>query len=209
MFSLQTIFGKGDKFYSLLEASAEAALDSTRALYQMVSTRDKAPSLEHFKLARQKEREISDAISRELVNTFVTALEREDIEALGGALYRIPKTVEKFADRYSLAVDKVSSIDFSARAKMLEQAATVVLEMVRSLRHGMRLEPMKEMSDRLRAIESEADRLMLETYRELYAGKYEATQMFLVRDFFEILEKAIDRCREAGVVVYQIVLKNS
>jgi hypothetical protein len=29
-----------------------------------------------------------------------------------------------------------------------------------------------------------------------------------VRDFYEILEKAIDRCREAGVVIYQIVLKN-
>jgi len=27
--------------------------------------------------------------------------------------------------------------------------------------------------------------------------------------FFEILEKAIDRCREAGVVAYEIVLKNS
>ena len=26
---------------------------------------------------------------------------------------------------------------------------------------------------------------------------------------FEILEKAIDRCQEAGAVVYQIVLKNS
>ena len=63
--------------------------------------------------------------------------------------------------------------------------------------------------NRQRAIESEADRLMLETYRDLYGGKYEATQMFLVRDFFEILEKAIDRCREAGVVVYQVVLKNS
>ena len=31
----------------------------------------------------------------------------------------------------------------------------------------------------------------------------------LLKEFFEILEKAIDRCREAGVVAYQIVLKNS
>lgn len=33
--------------------------------------------------------------------------------------------------------------------------------------------------------------------------------MFLLKEFFEIPEKAIDRCREAGVVAYQIVLKNS
>jgi hypothetical protein len=28
-------------------------------------------------------------------------------------------------------------------------------------------------------------------------------------DLFEILEKAIDRCRDAGNVVYHIALKNS
>ena len=37
----------------------------------------------------------------------------------------------------------------------------------------------------------------------------DAADMFLLNGFFEILEKAIDRCREAGVVAYQIVLKNS
>ena len=209
MFSLQTIFGKGDKFFSLLEASAEAALQSTKALHALVSANAATPNLEQFKLARQKEREIANAISRELVETFVTALEREDIEALGSALYRIPKVVEKFADRYALAGDKVTTIDFAPRAAMLEEAASVVLEMVRQLRKNMQLEPMRKLSDRLRAIEIEADRLMLETYRDVYAGKFDPLQMMIVRDFFEILEKAIDRCREAGVVVYQIVLKNS
>ena len=33
--------------------------------------------------------------------------------------------------------------------------------------------------------------------------------MFLLKEFFEILEKAIDRCREAGVVAYSIALQNS
>ncbi len=209
MFSLQTIFGKGDKFFSLLEASAQAALDSTKALVDMVSIDEKQPSLDEFKLARAREREIADAIRSELVETFVTALEREDIEALGNALYRIPKTVEKFADRYAFARENVRMIDFAPRAKMLQEAAGVVLEMVRQLRKGIRLEPMKALSDKLRAIEMEADRLMLEVYRDLYAGKYDPVQMMVVRDFFEILEKAIDRCREAGIVVYQIVLKNS
>ena len=209
MFSLQTIFGKGDKFFSLLEQSAEAALQSTKALHVLVAAPAKSGSLDEFKLARQRERDISNAISKELVETFVTALEREDIEALGSALYRIPKTVEKFADRYALALDKVGSIDFAPRARMLEEAASVVLEMVRLLRQGMKLEPMRALNEKLRAIESEADRLMLETYREVYAGKYDPLQMLIVRDFFEILEKAIDRCREAGVVTYQIVLKNS
>jgi PiT family inorganic phosphate transporter len=38
MFSLQTIFGKGDKFYGLLEASAESARSSARELIELLRT---------------------------------------------------------------------------------------------------------------------------------------------------------------------------
>ena len=91
---------------------------------------------------------------------------------------------------------------------MLEEAAAVVVDMVRLL-PKMNLEQMKALSDKLRALENEADRLMLELYRDIYSGKLDPLQMFLLKEFFEILEKAIDRCREAGVVTYEIVLKNS
>ena len=208
MFSLQTIFGQGMQFYTLLEDAAEAAHDAATALHAMLRDADRQPALDAFKLARLREREASDKISQELVDSFITPIEREDIEALGSALYKIPKQIEKFADRYSLATMHLEHIDFAPRAAMLEQAASVVVDMVRQLRH-MKLEPMKQLNDRLRSIENEADRLMLELYRDIYSGKLDPLQMFLLKEFFEILEKAIDRCREAGVVAFGIVLKNS
>jgi len=208
MFSLQTIFGQGNQFYTLLEEAAVAAHDSTKALHSMLRDTSSQPALDAFKLARQRERATADKISHELVNSFITPIEREDIEALASALYKIPKQVEKFADRYSLALQHLGGIDFAPRAAMLEQAAGVVVQMVRQLK-PMKLEPMKDLNDKLRALESEADRLMLELYRDIYSGKLDHLQMFLLKEFFEILEKAIDRCREAGVVAYEIVLKNS
>ncbi|SJZ74564.1 DUF47 domain-containing protein [Novilysobacter spongiicola] len=208
MFSLQTMFGQGNQFYALLEEAAVAAHDSTRALHEMLKGSERQPALDAFRLARQRERDASAQISQELVDSFITPIEREDIEALGSALYKIPKQVEKFADRYSLAIQHLEHIDFAPRAAMLEQASSVVVEMVRLLPR-MKLEPMKALSDKLRALENEADRLMLELYRDIYSGKLDPLQMFLLKEFFEILEKAIDRCREAGVVAYEIVLKNS
>ena len=208
MFSLQTIFGSGQQFYTLLDDSAQAAYDSTKALHIMMKSADRQPALDAFKLARQRERAASDKIGKALVDSFITPIEREDIEALGSALYKIPKQVEKFADRYSLATRHLEHIDFAPRAAMLEQASAVVVKMVKTLR-SMKLEPMKALNDELRALENEADRLMLELYRDIYSGQLEPLQMFLLKEFFEILEKAIDRCREAGVVAYEIVLKNS
>ena len=208
MFSLQTMFGQGNQFYTLLEDAAVAAHDSTKALHVMLREAERQPLLDAFKLARQRERDASDKISQALVDSFITPIEREDIEALGSALYKIPKQVEKFADRYSLATQHLEHIDFAPRAAMLEEAASVVVEMVRQLRK-MNLDKMTGLNEKLRALENEADRLMLELYRDIYSGRLDNLQMFLLKEFFEILEKAIDRCREAGVVAYQIVLKNS
>ena len=208
MFSLQTIFGSGQQFYLLLDEAAQAAHDSTKALHSMMKASDRQPALDAFKLARLRERAASDKISHALVDSFITPIEREDIEALGSALYKIPKQVEKFADRYSLAIKHLEGIDFAPRAAMLEQAASVVVDMVHELQK-MNIDRMTALNEKLRSLENEADRLMLELYRDIYSGRLDNLQMFLLKEFFEILEKAIDRCREAGVVAYQIVLKNS
>jgi len=208
MFSLQTIFGSGKQFYTLLDEAAVAASDAAKALHSMLREADRQPALDAFKLARLRERAASDKISQALVDSFMTPIEREDIEALGSALYKIPKQIEKFADRYSLATTHLEHIDFAPRAAMLEQAAGVVVEMVADLRH-MNLDRMTALNEKLRSLENEADRLMLELYRDIYSGRLDNLQMFQLKEFFEILEKAIDRCREAGVVAYQIVLKNS
>lgn len=209
MFSLQTIFGKGDKFYGLLEASAAAARESTRALVELLQAPSGQRSLDKFKLARQLEKDLSAKISHELVNTFVTALEPEDIEALNNVLYKIPKTVEKFAERYIIAAERIGDVDFVSRAIMLEKSCEVIEQMVGLLRKGINMEATKGLNDKMQAIEAEADRLILEMYRDSYTRETDPMRYLILKDMFEILEKAIDRCRDAGNVIYQIVLKNS
>ena len=59
--------------------------------------------LDDLVLARRKEKKISEQISTELVRTFITGLEREDIESLAHGLSRIPKTAEKLAERLVMA----------------------------------------------------------------------------------------------------------
>jgi uncharacterized protein Yka (UPF0111/DUF47 family) len=209
MFSLQTIFGKGDKFYGLLEQSAEAAHESAKALHELVTRTDHAPVMAAFAAARQREKALAGKISEELVNTFVTALDREDIEALNSALYKIPKTIEKFAERYEIVAGRVTDVDFAARAQVLEQAAAVVSQMIGELRRGLRIDPVKKLQDRLQTLESEGDRMLLSPYRTLYVDGGDAMRAMLAKDLFELLEKAIDKCRDVGNTVYSIVLKNS
>jgi uncharacterized protein Yka (UPF0111/DUF47 family) len=81
--------------------------------------------------------------------------------------------------------------------------------MVRQLRKGTDIRTAREMNAKLQTIEGEADDLELELLRDLYQGNYDARHIIFLRDLYELLEKVIDRCRDAGNVVLQTVLKYS
>ena len=92
----------------------------------MQSPRD-TKKFDDLVFARRKEKKISEQISEELVQTFVTGLEREDIEALARGLYKIPKSAEKLAERFMMAGKHVEGIDFSKQAEMMEKATAASL----------------------------------------------------------------------------------
>jgi hypothetical protein len=209
MFSLQKILGKEDKFFTLLEASAEEARNSVRTLRKYLASPESLKTLDEFILTRRKDKAITTQISEALCTTFVTTLEREDIEALSNALYKIPKTVEKIAERIMLGPQYVESIDLSRQMGLLENATDMVVTMIKELRRGVNLERIRTHNDQLQAIEGDADNALLDKLKELYASQGNAIRVVFLKDIFELLEKVADRCRDAGNVINHIVLKNS
>src|SRR5581483_2624160 len=132
MFSLQRLLGKEDMFFDLLEASAQEARNSVQSLVRLSKALDQPVELEEFARARRKDKEITAQIRNAVYTTFVTALEREDIEALCNALYRIPKTVEKFSERLLLAPKHARGVDFARQVNLLDQGTDGVVQMVKS-----------------------------------------------------------------------------
>ncbi len=206
---LRKLLGYDDKFFDLLEASAEEAQSSVQLLVDMLKKANGMPTLDQFILTRRKDKQITEEISEQLCKTFVTPLEREDIEALSIVLYKIPKTVEKFSQKFVLCYKHIAHFDFSRQADIMEQATATVTEMVRTLRERPHLERVKEQNNRLQFLEKGADKLMMSLIKDLYSGKHEALKVIIVMDLYETLERIIDRCRDAGNVIFQIVLKYS
>ena len=209
MFSLQQFFGKGDKFHELLEAAAKETHESVLLVIEVMKSPRDTKKFDDLVLTRRKEKKISEQISEELVKTFVTGLEREDIEALARGLYRIPKSAEKLAERFMMAGKHVEGVDFSKEAELMEKATEAVHAMIKQLHAMEDLEKIKGLNDKLQYVEGEADKHMNDLLRELYSGKYDALRAIVIRDIYELIEKVVDRCRDVGNVVLHIVLKNS
>jgi uncharacterized protein len=209
MFSLQKLMGKDDKFFRLLEASADEAHHSVQSLAALLKTPAEKRSLDAFIDARRKDKRITQELTENLMKTFVTPLDREDIEALSTALYKIPKTMEKFCERLMAGGTTVQGDDFSNQAVMLEKATQTVVSLVKELRHGVHLDRVKVQNDQLQAIEGEADKLMLDLLRALYNGNRNPLAVIVLKDLYELLEKVFDRCRDVGNIVFHIVLKHT
>ena len=212
MFSIRKFLGHDEKFFDLLEASAQQADSSVHHLVDLLAKLEhhEAPeSLEDFVHSRRKDKEITQELTEQLCKTFITPLEREDIQALAAALYKIPKTVEKIGERILIFPGDLHGRSFTKHLELLDQAAETVLAMVKQLRKGTDAATAREKNTRLQIIEGDADKLELELLHELYHGNYEAKQIVFLRDLYDLLEKVIDRCRDAGNIILQVVLKYS
>jgi uncharacterized protein len=211
MFSLQKILGREEKFFDLLEKAADEAHTSAKVLLDMLRTREQGHALDDFAVSKSKEKRINQEISELLCSTFITPLEREDIEAISMALYRIPKTLEKFGERFLIAPQLMQGVEFNRQADLIEQATKTVLDMVRVLKHKADLERIRDLNDKLQLLENEADEEIHRLLRKLYAeaDSMPVAKVLLLNDLYEMLERVIDRCRDVGKSIFQVVLKNN
>ncbi|MBV9009859.1 MAG: DUF47 family protein, partial [Verrucomicrobia bacterium] len=139
MFSIGKILGHDERFFDLLEASAQQADSSIHHLIDLLANLEKGDSasdLAVFAESRREDKRITQQLTEELSKTFITPLEREDIQALASALYKIPKTVEKIGERMLICPEDLHGRGFRRQVQLLDRAAEVVLKMVKQLRKG-------------------------------------------------------------------------
>jgi len=211
MFSLQKFFCRDGKFFDLLDNLALSSTSSVKYLSEALLNPESLQNPDQFVQARRKSKALNDEISNQLCISFVTPLEREDIEALATALTKIAKSADKFVQHYLICRQSVCHEDFTRQAQLLEKSASTLLEMVKMLRNKPDVEKISEMNSQLRFFEGEADKILLTLLKDLYtqADTKGIVTVLVMKDLHGILEKLLDRFRDAGNIVFRTVLKYS
>jgi len=209
MVPLQKLLGKEDRFFELFEATAGQVCESVQALRAFFEKPGPSGSLDEFANIRRKNKSITAQINELLCTGFVTALEVEDIEALSNSIYKVPKTCEKIAERVQLAPQHLEGIDLSRQIALLEQATSILADMIRELRKGLTRARVTALNEKLQAVEGEADKTINELLRGIYNATDTPGRVLYLKDIYELLEKVTDRCRDAGNIVLRIVLKGA
>src|SRR5213593_3223704 len=187
MFSLQKALGREDRFFDLLEAGATEAQASAQALTKFFQAPGAARSLETIAQSRRKEKQINAEIVESLATQVMTMFEREDVEALAKALYKIPKTVEKIGERMLLAPDLLQGVDLSKPVAMLEKATNILLLMIRDLRQAASIDTVRRLNAELQHIEGEVDQIMTQLSGGLYRIQGDVGRALFLKDLYDLL----------------------
>ena len=207
MFSVQRLLGRDDEFCALLEASAREGVRSIECLKEVLSNSFGGPALKCFAEARRTDKVITTEIAELLVSALVTSFDRHDIEALANALYKVPKTVEKFAERYLVSYERVREFDFTRQIVLMEEAVKSVLEIVQAFRACAGAAEIKRLDSRIQRLENEADDVIVPMLEKIYEMKGRDVRPIILKDLIELNEKVVDRCRDASGLIVRVVLK--
>lgn len=207
---LKLLKPREDVFFELLRDMAGHAYDSGHYLKTFIdSTDDIEMDKAHAALedCRAKAKATSVEITNRLYQTFITPLDREDIEDLASALYKIPKKIEKVHARISQHHMRHS--DFTKQANLIVKEAEAMKALVEELtsKRG-RGQVMKQVAV-LRDLEHEGDRILSELMGKLFAEENDIKSLILHKDLYDVLEKVIDYYRDVASIAVQIVLKHN
>jgi hypothetical protein len=195
----------GDRFYDLLEASAEEAGHSVRLLAGFLKVR--SDSTEDLAAVRRKSEQIAAEIGSTLARTIMAGLQRDDIQGLSRVLRTIPERVEKLAGRHLLARDRLADLDFSPPVEPLGTAVETLDAMVHQLRAFANLETTQPLNSRLQDAADRAETLLEGVVREVYRRQDDPLKLVIVKDLADQIQSIIDACRDAGNLVLRVVLK--
>lgn len=208
---LGNLLPKEEKFYRfLLELSAQG-LESARQFKSFIKSRDaagrKTASAKMISCKAEAKKTLAN-VTRELCLTFVTPFDREDIQNLASELYKIPKTIDKA--REYLELHNVEHIDeLSEQIGVILREAEGMESMVQALIQGGKIKHVLEQATLLDDLENKGDAILSDLLFKLLRDTSDVKQLILRKDIYDLLERVIDRYRDAAGIALQIALKHS
>ena len=197
----------GSEIIGSLESQAEVLIKSVNTLVELMNDYGKLPEL--AKRIEDLEHE-GDSITHNIYvlidKTFVTPLDKEDISNLTGEIDQIVDYTDRFIGTLILFEIKAPTTYMIELAKMLLSSSQEVYFLVKKLRGFKNSKELIEHCQNISKYEHEADVIFRTAIAELFKT-HDAIDIIKMKEVYEILEGAHDRCADVSDVFEDIALK--
>jgi predicted phosphate transport protein (TIGR00153 family) len=150
--------------------------------------------------------QITHSIIKQVNQTFITPIDREDIYSLATGLDDVMDRMDEAADLILLYEVEGLPKEFAKQVAVLQRCAELTAAAM------PRLGTRKDLADywtEINRLESAGDKQYRRILAKLFDGRYEALEVIKLKDIISAMEAAIDGFEVVAHTVEQIVVKES
>jgi predicted phosphate transport protein (TIGR00153 family) len=202
------LFPKDEKFFELFRRDASNLKQGVEALQDLVNhygdidkKYQKIKAIEH-----QGDILTHDIITR-LRGTFITPLEREDIHALASGLDDVLDCIEGVASRLNFYKIGSPSPEMKKLVGIISQAVSQIYE---AISHLEKLGHVHTFCNEVNKLEYQADIIGQQAIADLFENTQrveDLKELIKLKEIYERLERAADRCEDVANVIEGITVK--
>jgi len=196
-------------FFDMLEEQADIVLEGAESLLDMVKNfnnvaekRDRIKDIEH------KGDEMVHTIAEALTRTFVTPIDQEDISKLTSRLDDILDYIEAASHRLWSYEIKSIPPDMVKLTEVILTSSREVNHAVKDLRNFKKKNEILKHCIEINRLENTGDDITHVAVAELFK-KHDAVSIMKLKEIYEYLEEATDKCEDAADVIKDVFMKNS
>lgn len=196
-------------FFNMLENESTNVLDGAKAFLDMLK------NYENIKEKQQKIKDIEHQgddfvheIFEELNKTFITPIDHEDISALASAFDDVLDHIDGTATRLVLYEIKKPEENLIKLAEVLVKQTTELNNALSGLRNIKNPKEIEKKCIEVNRLENIADDIYKSSVAQLFKQR-DAIEIMKLKEVYERLEFATDKCEDAANVISDIVVKSS
>ena len=196
-------------FFVFFQDSADICKKSAE-LYNRLMSSGFSDEIKNIALSNKKKSKLTFKLTiKQLNKSFITPLEREDIQYIAVQLRKINKKIIKAC--LNLEVYKL----YDYTDEMKEQALTLVRAteqlcvILSKFKKVSDVEDITKANMAMKELESHGDEIHYKAMSDLFSGKYDALTVIKLRDMYKEIENALDACFYVSDAILNVVLKQS
>ncbi|NLX19137.1 MAG: DUF47 family protein [Desulfobulbus sp.] len=199
------------KFFNFFEEGAEVCELTAQLFYQIVYSdmKQQEDYLIHAKTYKRRAVEALEGSLALLNSTFITPIDREDIQLISTNLYNGTKVILKAC--LNLRIYKIEYYNeiVKGQAEILVKATEELRTIISMLKKNAPLKEITACDSRIKDIEGRGDEILYTATEEIFSGKYDALHVLKMRDIYKGIENALDICSVIADLIVNIAIKHS
>jgi len=198
-----------EEFFALFEAAAANCKATAQLFHRISESGVNDALLEEARRLKQQSNAIAKSSLRKLNSTFITPIDREEIQCLANLFNKISKRIVRVC--FNLRIYRIEAVTPNLKMQIgnLMEAVNELDPVVRLIRNTSLVDEATKYNNQMKEIESKGDDILNQTMTKLFSESLQPLDVIKYREIHKDIESVLNLCYDVSDEVLGIVLKHS